>query len=932
MRAARCFGIALGVSALLSGLASAANPQASRFYEDALKRFESKDAAGAVIQLKNAIQQDRTMLAAQVLLGKALLIEGDPIGAEVAFEEALRLGVGRGEVVLFLGQALLLQGKFEALLARLEPAGLPAGLRRDVLLLRAKAYAEKGSLPQATRSLEEAAAIDPASAQVKAAQGALLLRQHRLADAARLSDEAMRLGKDEQAAWELRGSILHVKGDIAGALAAYERLLQLHPRNVEARVARAGMLIDQGRLDEATSDVTEILRIFPRDPRGTYLRALIAGRNGDQATVQESLKSIVNLLDPVPPEVLGANRQMLMLLALAHFSLGNQEKAAAQLWDYLRRYPGEPGAAKLLAGIYLQRNEANKAINLLEPIRARGAQDSKLLSLLAAAYMSERRYQQASRLLEQAVTLSGGAADMRAEFGLSLLGEGRSDQGLEYLQQAFAKDSQQTRAGVALASLLMRRGQSAKAVAVVESLEKTRPDDVEVLNFVGGIKGAAGDLAGARRAYERALRSAPGYAPVILNLSRIDRQEGKTEAARSRLARLLKAAPGNLEAMMEMAELEEQAGSPPEAIRWLEKARAFPRGAVRAGLRLAELHLVQQNPDLALSVAKDVSGRSGRSLPALAVLARAQIAAGDVGEARLTLGEMTRLANFDADTQLAIARLQRAAGNESGAMYSLDKALSGMPGHLPVQIMMVEIDIARKEFANAEARLKTLLKQQPNDIALARLQGDLLMAQGQYAAAIGAYRALAGKKGGEGLILHLYRAYEMAGERGNGLKALEDWAKTHPGEPAVLRVLGDGYLLAGDSGSARRSYERLLRLRPDDPLALNNLAQAMLRQGDRAALPVAEKAYGLAVRDPIVIDTLGWVLVSQGQLDRGLGYLRDARLRAPANREIRYHLAYALAKGGRMQEARDELLVALRDAEAFDGIEGARSLQRELAK
>ena len=53
------------VAALLSAsvcVAMAADPKASQFYEDALARFEKKDHAGAIIQLKNAIKIDRKML------------------------------------------------------------------------------------------------------------------------------------------------------------------------------------------------------------------------------------------------------------------------------------------------------------------------------------------------------------------------------------------------------------------------------------------------------------------------------------------------------------------------------------------------------------------------------------------------------------------------------------------------------------------------------------------------------------------------------------------------------------------------------------------------------------------------------------------------------------------------------------------------------
>lgn len=930
MRAVRYFWCVLSASLVLSGEAGAVDPKAARYYEDALKRFESQDLAGAVIQLKNAIQQDKTMLAAQVLLGKALLQSGDPIGAEVAFDEALHLGVDRGQVVLFQGQTYLMLGKHDTLLERLVPAGYSDALRREVLLLRASAYGEKGNLVQAERTLVEAMAINPPSAKVRAAQGALALRQGRMTEAEKILGEALALRGDEPAAWELKASILHVKGDVQAALAAYAQVERLAPRNIDARVARTGLLIDQERLAEAAAEVVEILKVFPDDPRAAYLQALVAAKKGDVATSQESLKAVVNLLDPVPMAVLGANKQMLMLLSQAHFGLGNQEKAIACFVEYLRRYPGDLGASKVLASLYLQRGQSGKVLSLLEPLKIKGGQDPRLLSLLAAAYMAERQYPQASRLLEESLRLSGGAADIRGDLGLSLVGEGRSDVGLEQLQQAFAKDSGQSRVGVALASLLMRRGQPAKALEVAETLAKKQPGDVAALNLLGGIRGAVGDLPGSRQAYEKVLQLAPSHVAAILNLARIEGLSGSIEQAKGRLNGLLRISSRNHDAMIELAQLEERQGNQAEMVRWLEKARALPSGTVRAGLLLVDVYLRDKSFDKALAAAKDVTLKAGGNLAGLGALARVQTAMGDLPGARKTLADMTRLANFDSPAQLEIARLQRAAGNDQGAAYSLEKALGGTPGYLPALVLMAEIEIAQKDFAKAEGRIKAVAQQASGDAVGLRLQGDLAMARGQYPAAVNAYRTLLGKQGGEDTVLRLFRAYERSGDRGRGLKALEEWSRGHPKDLMTLRVLGDGYLTAGDLEGAKRSYERYLSINADDASVLNNLATALLKKGDKSALQVAEKAYRLADRDANVIDTLGWVLVSQGQLERGVGLLRDARLRDPENREVRYHLAHALAKIGRTQEAREELNYALASGESFEGIDAARGLQRQL--
>ncbi len=103
-----------------------------------------------------------------------------------------------------------------------------------------------------------------------------------------------------------------------------------------------------------------------------------------------------------------------------------------------------------------------------------------------------------------------------------------------------------------------------------------------------------------------------------------------------------------------------------------------------------------------------------------------------------------------------------------------------------------------------------------------------------------------------------------------------------------------------------------------------------MQLNDPEAPQQAEKALKLAPNNPAFADTLGWILVQRGQVEAGLRYLRDARLRAPESGEIRFHLAYALAKTGRTAEAREELIAALSGAGRVENSDGVKQLKAEL--
>lgn len=923
--------LAAGVVATLS--TQAADSKAYRYYEDALTKYERKDVRGAIIQLKNAIQADQRLLAAHVLLGKTLLESGDPIGAEVEFDESLRQGANRAEVITFLGQAYLQQGKYNLLLDRVTANGLPVAPQVGVLVLRANALVEKGNIADASKALDEARMLDPNSVMVRLAEANIGMRKGDITLAKKLSDEALSLGPNDAGAWSVHGSLLQASGDREGALQSYAKASALSPQYLEPRIARSGLLIDLGRVGEAERELAVVKQVAPLEPRSAYFRALIAKSRGDKGATKAALEEVTRALDPLPFEMLANNKSMLLLDALAHYGLGNKEKASDKLQVLLRRYPGDDAGTKLLARQHLDNGNHTLAISLLEPLKRRSPDDPRVLSLLATAYMQDGNFRGASELLDQAVRKSDGAVDIATDFGISLAGTGRDAQAIEQLRQAWIKDPKQARTGMILSTLYLRSGQAKKALQVVEAMAKNDPSNIAVLNMLGVARVALGDRAGGRIAYEQILARNPGHQGAIFNLSSLEQAEGKFEEARKRLLAVLKKDEKNIDGMMELASIDEKARRYEDVVRWLEKARSASNGSIAVGTRLTGLYLQRGEVDKALGVATEILDKNQKSLAAFGLLARAQLAKGDSASARQTLGNMARYAGYDPVAQVQIARLQLAAGNDSGASYSLDKALGNQPNFPPALMLRAEIEIRQREFTKADQHINQISKIPGSHGVVASLKGDLAMAQGQYATALAAYNDALKKSDSPSMALRLYRAYAAMGDLPKGTAFLQKWQGSHPDDVSVLRAIGGSELRLGSFGAARIAYEKALKLQPDDGLIWNNLAQAAFAEKDKAATGHAERAYSLRPTDPVVIDTLGWIMLQQGgTLDRGLALLRDARLRNPNDAEIRYHLAVALAKSGRRAEARDELARALSGNVSFAGVGDARRLQAELGK
>lgn len=897
------------------GPAAAADAKASRLYEDALVRYEKQDYAGAVIQLKNAIKVDGRMLPVHVLLGKSLLANGDVAAAEVAFGEALQLGVDRAEVALPLARVYIAQGRPREVLdqPRLAPQGLPASTQAQLLLLRAAAQADVGEAKAALQTLDQARTIDPTLAPAWVAEVPIRIRARQWKEALFAADKAVALAPALADGQYMRGTVLHVQGDRAGALAAYGRALQVEPRHTEALVSRAGLLIDAGRDADAASDVAELLRASPRDPRGQYLRSLLADRRHDTAAVRGALHEVTALLDPLPLEYLRYRPQVMMLGGLAHYGLNQKEKALPYLEGVQRLQPGSP-VSKLLAQIYLSQNNLDRAIESLEAyLRAQPA-DSQALQLLASAHMSQGRYVRAAQLMQDALRQQprSDPPALHALLGLSLIGGGKVGDATAELEAAVKRDPGQIQAGSALATIYMQQGQAAKAVRIADAMVKQQPKNPGVLNVAGLAKASSGDAVGARAAFEAASQLDPRFAAPQVNLARLDRASRDPDRAIARLQALLKADPNDVDAMTELGLAHDQRGAADEAQRWLEKAADMsgPRN-LEPALALVEFHLRLQRVDGAREASKRLVAKAPDDTRVLLVLARVALAGGDLPAARTSLTRAANGAGGDAPMLVQIALVQLQADHLAGAAYTVDKALSQQPDHLPAQALMAEIELRQGEPAKAEKRARQIVTQYPKLGVGHALLGDIARSRNDVAASIDHYRRAHAVEQSGASLLRLCAAQAVSDPRG-AQQAAEQWLRSHPRDAAVTRALADQQARNGNYAAARDGYQAVLKLTPADAEAMNNLAHTLILTGDNAgALKAAQAALALDGRKAHIIGTAGWASFKAGQTDRGLQMLRDARLRDPANLDTRYYLSAVLASVGRKAEAREELEAAL---------------------
>jgi tetratricopeptide (TPR) repeat protein len=188
---------------------------------------------------------------------------------------------------------------------------------------------------------------------------------------------------------------------------------------------------------------------------------------------------------------------------------------------------------------------------------------------------------------------------------------------------------------------------------------------------------AAGDLAGAARAFAEAIAADPSSTTALLWLARLALLAERPREARVVLARLLALEPRH-----------------PEAL------------ALHAVERLAS------DPEAALDGARDALAVDPRCALAWGVSAKAQLAVGDPARAAAAARRAIELAPGDFESRVTLAQAAAAEGRGHEAIDHLVAALETEPRHLRVYLALGELyagfgraDLARRLYTEGTRHL-----------------------------------------------------------------------------------------------------------------------------------------------------------------------------------------------------------------------------------
>jgi putative PEP-CTERM system TPR-repeat lipoprotein len=507
--------------------------------------------------------------------------------------------------------------------------------------------------------------------------------------------------------------------------------------------------------------------------------------------------------------------------------------------------------------------------------------------------------------------------------GINHLSLGENARAIAELEQATGPDANGTEASILLVIAHLRNKENDKALAALNVMEQQQGKNPLVHNMKGGVYLAKQEMTNARASFMQALALDPVYMPALENLAQLDMLERKPEQARQRYAAALAQDKKNVGLMIALAKLSFAQGDSVEAIRWLERATKENPNSLPASMMLADAYQRVGAKEKSLVLARQLHSNNPADPAALALLAQIEFDNGKYDQSLESYSRLTALQPKSAAVQLRMASVQMAQNDVSGALASARNALHLQPDWLEAQVFEVALLLKKKSFIEALAQAKVVQQQHPGVAAGLLLEGDVWSAQNKPQEAIQAYERGLKISRVSTLLIKIHQLLIQTGKVHDANVRMLQWLHENPTDVGTRLYFAGTQLVAKEYKMAIEQYEQVLQQEPKNVTALNDIAWIYWQQKDGRALSFAERAYAQAASNPAVLDTLGWILLEQGQTSRAVTLLQKASTLDPAVAEIRYHLGMALAKSGDRRGARsqfEQLLASNKDFPAREEV------------
>ena len=868
MQAPRIVTLTLAVTLIA---ACSKEAKTTRLLADAENYFKAGDYDKAKVSYLNVAQLNPQNALAFERIGTIWLEDASPLRAAAFLAKANELAPKNDQNRIRLALCYLAIGRFadakkEALKVLEQFPG-----NGDAIVTLTEAAQTKEDIDEAGQRLQKFANKDSLSFYLASAN--LLLRQGDLSAAEEALRHALTNDPKSAAAHMAMGDFYLLKKDQKQAGEEFKKAAELAPVRSMERLKYAAFTSAVGDTEETRRISTEMTRQAPDYLPGWTLLAELAFKD---KKYDEALSLLENVFSRDPYNVDGHRLEGNVLLAK-----GDTKKAVEVLERLDQTYPDTPLIKYELAQAYLKNNNLNQARTALDQVISANPNYADPILLLAEINLrsghSEAVIEPLTRLLNRNPELKPAALVLAAAYG-SL---DRFDDAAVVVSEQAKLAPRDPQAQMALGLTLRQAKRNDEARQAFEKAAELVPDNLWPVEQLVELDLLEKHFDAARQRIRRRFQKIPDSPAAHFFEGKILAAEEKWDSAEAELQKTLQLDPNLSNAYDLLVQAYLATNKLPQALEQLQAQLAKNPNDVSALTTLALLY--ERTNDFAK--ARDAYERllaiEPNSISALNNLAYLYVdRMNDLDKAYDLAGKARDLQGNDPAIADTFGWVLSKRGEYQQALPILQESAAKLPDSPEVQFhlgmtayMMGQTDLAKVALQKAATATKDFPGKEESKRRLALLNS------------------------GTDVSPELSRSQ------------LEAMVREQPNDVISQLRLGEAYEKQGASDKAVSVFEQALKINPRLASAITKLAQlyAGPLHNKEKALTYAKKARELTPGDPQVTGILGKVAYQSGNLAWSYSLLQEAARQRQNDSSILHDLAWAAYSLGKVNEARDAM-------------------------
>jgi len=527
-----------------------------------------------------------------------------PEEAEKHFLEALNKMPGNLQAAVALAKMRIQQKDFVAAEKVLQDATTQKPPLAAPFLALGEFYLTQNRWPEASQQFRRALEVDPQNYQALSDLASTELAGGRWESADLIYKQVASLPDPQYRS--LHALFLMQSGKTDEALAEFAALYKQHPEDHAARTGYVATLAAKNRTREAEDLLNGVLAKTPKDAEALLQRAgLLIGRSSWDAAEKDIRAVLVD--DTV-------SAQARYLLARVYGGRQDIARRTQELTEVLRLQPAFLAARLELARVYTSTNLPKLALDILRQAPPVQRNTAAVIAEGNWARFALGQNAEVEKTMKDVLAQSQ-MPDLLLQNAILQIDHGKQEDARKQIRAILAQTPEDIRG----LQLLLLSYQSEKrlpqGLAELKQYADQHPNSVGIQQFVGTALLGQGSKDEARTVFTRAKAADPGAATPYLYLAQMDATSEKLDSSQAMLADLLKQQSKNVTANLWSGHLAMMKSDYPAAITFYQQVLSVDPSNINALNNLAFLFAEHSNqPDQALAYAqkaRELAPKSG---------------------------------------------------------------------------------------------------------------------------------------------------------------------------------------------------------------------------------------------------------------------------------------------------------------------------------